>query len=69
MQDGGHLFGHPKFGLATSLPSISTAPHGAKCPPEAPSPSLVASPSRSQHPLCPFKLKTNMKMTPKHSLR
>ena len=32
MQDGVHLFCHLKLGLATSLPSISAARHGAKSP-------------------------------------
>ena len=36
MQDGVHLLCHPKFRLATSLPSISAAQHTVKFPPKCP---------------------------------
>ena len=36
MQDGVDLLCHPKFKFATSLPSISTAQHTFKFPPEGP---------------------------------
>ena len=36
MQDGVHLLCHPKFRLATRLPSISAAQHTVKFPPKGP---------------------------------
>ena len=36
MQDVVHLLCHPKFRLATSLPSIFTAQHTVKSPPQRP---------------------------------
>ena len=36
MQDGVHLLCHPKFRLATRLPSISAAQHIVKFPPKGP---------------------------------
>ena len=60
MHDGVHLLCHPKFRLATSLPSISAAQHTAKFPPpKAPGPSPVPQePGRSpsQSPLVQFGL-------------
>ena len=36
MRDGVHLFCHPKFRLATCLPSISATQHTVKFPPRGP---------------------------------
>ena len=48
MQDGVHILCHPKFRLATSLPSISRVKSKSSSPPKAPGPSpLPQEPGRS----------------------
>ena len=50
MQDGVHLFCHPKFRFTTSLPSIFTAQHTVKFPPKGPSSSPPKAPGPSPLP-------------------